>query len=211
MSGRSGVLAALLTCSACLAYTGGARALDPAQLVNEPGWIVAGATPALRQRSTYDCGAAALAMVAERWNVALSTEAAAAALPTLTPAGVQLGDLRDVARAHHLLAYAIAGTRDTLTHELTAGRPVIVGLALPYGARHVAYHFEVVVATRIATDQFATIDPATGWRVRTWSQLDAEWRVVGRPALVLLGPAPSPIAVTVATTGSAASSASPRR
>jgi hypothetical protein len=46
----------------------------------------------------------------------------------------------------------------------------------------------VVVAVHPLTDQFVTIDPAVGWRARSWADLDAEWRPVGRPTLVVLGP-----------------------
>ena len=124
---------ALVAMSACIPYSGGAQAIDPARLRREPGWIVAAPTPELRQRGPHDCGAAALAMVAGRWHVALSVDQAVAVLPPTPPTGAQLADLRDAARARGLTAFAIAGDRDTLVHELRAGRPVIVGLLLPYG------------------------------------------------------------------------------
>lgn len=55
--------------------------------------------------------------------------------------------------------------------------------------------FEVVVAMHPAMDEFVTLDPALGARTRSWANLDAEWRPVGRPALVVLGPtAPDPLA-----------------
>jgi len=186
---RAAAKVAVLACLAgCLSYTGGARTLDPARLTEEPGWIIAAPTPELRQRAALDCGAASLAMVAGRWHVSFTLDAAKASLPAPTEAGTRLGDLRDAARAHGLVAFAIAGDRETLVHELGAGRPVIVGLLLPYGARRAMSHYEVVVAVHPEDGRFATIDPAGGWRVRTWAALDAEWRPAGRPTLVVLGP-----------------------
>jgi ABC-type bacteriocin/lantibiotic exporter with double-glycine peptidase domain len=177
-----------ISVAACISYSGGARAFDPDRLRTEPTWTVAASTSALRQRGSQDCGAATLAMVASHWHVSLSVDEAVAALPSATQSGVRLGDLRDTARARGLTAFAIAGDRATLVHELRAGRPVIVGLLLPYGPRHGQHHYEVIVATgRDGTGPFVTIDPVRGWRVRSWADLDAEWRPVGRPTLVVIG------------------------
>ena len=38
-----------------------------------------------------------------------------------------------------------------------------------------------------ANGPFVTIDPASGWRARTWADLDAEWSPVGHPTLVVIG------------------------
>lgn len=190
---RSAPLVALLGVAGCMAYAGGARPIDPARVTAAAGWIIAPSTPALRQRDARDCGAAALAIVANRWQVGLSVAAATAALPAATLAGVRLADLRTTARAHDLAAFAVAGDRATLVHELRAGRPVIVGLVLPLrplgplGGGRAVHHYEVVVAMLASGDQFATIDPASGWRARSWAALDAEWRPAGRPTLVVLG------------------------
>lgn len=182
------VMAALVGIAGCISYRGGARSVDPARLTTEPGWIIAAPTPELQQEGSRDCGAAALAMIAGRWHVPLSVDGAIAALPVPTPLGTRLGDLRDAARAHGLTAFAISGDRDTLIHELRAGRPLIVGLLLPYNRQRAQSHFEVVVAVHLVDGQFMTIDPANGWRTRSWADLDAEWRPAGRPTLVVLGP-----------------------
>jgi ABC-type bacteriocin/lantibiotic exporter with double-glycine peptidase domain len=173
----------------CVSYSGGARTVDPARLA-EPGWIAAQPTPEIRQPGERDCAAAALAMIAGRWHVALPVDKAISALPTPTKQGVRLGDLRDAARAQGFDAYAIAGDRKTLVYELEQGRPVIIGLLLPYGSRRVQSHYEVIVAVHPTDDTFITINPAKGFRVRSWTALDAEWRPAGRPALVVLGHAP---------------------
>lgn len=161
--------------------------MDPAQLVAQRGWIVAGPTPRLEQVGSKDCGAAALAMVAGRWQLPISVSEALAALPAPRGRGARLGDLRDLARAHGLTAFAIAGDRATLNHELRAGRPVIVGLLLPTSKGQALSHYEVVVATHPADGLFVTIDPARGWRSRSWADFDAEWRSAGRPTLVVIG------------------------
>jgi len=187
--GRAGAaVLALVAFAGCISYTGGARSVDPVR-ITEPGWIVAAPTPELRQPGARDCGAAALAMVARRWHDSLSVNGAIAALPTPTAQGTQLGDLRDAARTRGLIAFAISGDRDTLVHELRAGRPVIVGLLLPFGRDRVRSHYEVIVAMHPATNQFVTINPTSGWRIRSWVTLDAEWRPAHRPTLIVLGPA----------------------
>lgn len=181
------VVVALACTTGCISYSGNARAIDPTRLATEPGWIVAGPTPALQQRDVRDCGAAAVAMVARRWGVELSVANAAAALPAPTVLGTRLGDLRDLARSHGLTAFAIAGDRVTIIHELGEGRPVIVGLFLPYGRKRALSHYEVIVAVHLRDGEVVTIDPAGGWRTRTWAGLDAEWVPAGRPTLVVLG------------------------
>lgn len=183
-----GLLVGIAGLSGCYSYTGGARGVDPKTISIDDGWIVAEETPLVRQRGPIDCGPAALAMMAGRWNVALSVEGAVAALPKPAPEGASLGDLRDLARAKGLSAFAISGDHATLIHELRAGRPVLLGLYAPYGQKYVQSHYEVLVATRPQASEYVTLDPARGWRVRSWKDLDAEWKKAGRPALVVLGP-----------------------
>jgi ABC-type bacteriocin/lantibiotic exporter with double-glycine peptidase domain len=189
---------ALLACSAslsmwmlagCASYIGGARPADPARVHGESGWIAAAHTPVVRQSRPADCGPAALSMVAARWQVALALEDATRLVPEPTEQGVKLAHLRDAARELGLIAYAIHGDRSTLLHELSEGRPVVVGLLLPHRRGRVRSHYEVVVAMRPGTDEVMTIDPAAGWRIRSWQDLDAEWRPAGRATMVVLGPA----------------------
>lgn len=178
------VALAVLVASGCATYAGGGRPIDPARVANEPGWITAAPTPPIRQRSFLGCGPAALAMVAARWNVHISMNDRG--IPAPAKNGVSLGGLRAAARSHGLAAYAINANRATLDHELRAGRPVIVGLLRPYSRSQATSHYEVVIATR--GDEIVTLDPAAGYRVRTWSSLEAEWRPAAYAALVVLGP-----------------------
>jgi ABC-type bacteriocin/lantibiotic exporter with double-glycine peptidase domain len=180
----------LLGATGCASIGGRSHAFDAARLGVDGGWIVAGRTPLVRQAGPQDCGAACLAMVAGRWKAALSLEQASAALPAEAN-GASLGELRDLARARGLTAFAVAGDRDTLLHELRAGRPVIVGLHVPIGFGRAKRHYEVAVAANPDDDRFVTLDPSRGWRVRQWRDLDAEWLPAGRPALVVIGVTPA--------------------
>lgn len=178
------VAVAILVASGCVSYSGGARPIDPSRMVSELGWIKAAPTPDIRQRTLLDCGPAALAMVAGRWHVHIAIDDPAIAAPAKH--GVRLGDLRSAARAHGLAAFAITADHATLDHELRAGRPILVGLLRPYSRKKAVSHYEVVVAMR--GDEIVTLDPAAGWRVRTWASFDREWRAAKYPALVVLGP-----------------------
>lgn len=178
---------ALAGLTACASPGGRSRTFDSTRLEADPGWVQAAPTPAVRQQGALDCGAAALAMIAGRWQVPLSLDAAGAALPRVAPQGTRLGDLRDLARTHGLQAFAIAGDRQTLLHELGAGRPVIVGLHIATGPRRALRHYEVLVAAHPVEDRFVTLDPGSGWRVRSWAELEAEWIPAGSPALVVVG------------------------
>ncbi|MGE0549241.1 MAG: cysteine peptidase family C39 domain-containing protein [Kofleriaceae bacterium] len=181
------ILIVVVGLSACARYTGNARPIAPTQVQAESGWIVVPPTPTVSQRKLGDCGPAALAMVAGRWQAAIDRDS----IP-VTKEGVRLRVLRDHARAHGLVAYAIEGDRGVLEHEIRSGRPVMIGLLRPYGDRKLA-HFEVVIAMRAqgTSNEFITIDPGMpkhrGWQVRRWEDLDAEWQPAGRPALVVLG------------------------
>ena len=185
--GRAASLAALVGLSACiqLPYTGGARAVTPAEL--DAHWLRAAPTPVIRQKQETDCGLAALAMVAGAWGRQWSVDDLARRLPP-GKQGVRLGSLRDVARERGLDAYAIRATPKDLAHELSAGRPVLLGLMLPFDEGHNLSHYEVAVAMDPADGSVVTIDPGSGrWMRRSAKVLDVEWKAAGYPALVVTG------------------------
>lgn len=100
--------------------------------------------------------------------------------------GVKLATLRDYAKAHGLEAYALAATPKDLEHELAAGRPVLLGLMLPYDMQHNQSHYEVAIAIRPSDGSVITIDPATGkWMTRSKKVLDVEWKAAKYAALVV--------------------------
>jgi ABC-type bacteriocin/lantibiotic exporter with double-glycine peptidase domain len=178
----------LVGLSACqLSYTGGARTVQPNQIGAD--WYRAAATPVVRQHHETDCGLAALAMVAGAWGRQWSVDDLNHQLPP-NERGIKLGALRDLARARGLEAYAIAGTQRDLEHELSLGRPVLLGLILPYDQNHNASHYEVAVAINPRDGTVVTIDPATGgWRERSAKVLNLEWKTASFATLVVTGDA----------------------
>ena len=176
-------LALLLATGCQLAYTGGARPVTPIAL--DATWVHAARTPVVVQAKETDCGLAALAMVAGAWGRAWSvTELARVIVPG--DKGVKLSVLRDYARAHGLEAYALAATPEDLQRELTAGRPVVLGLMLPYDMKRNQTHYEVAIAMHTADGTVITIDPATGrWMKRPSKVLEAEWNAASHAALVV--------------------------
>lgn len=181
------LLIALVSVAACqLPYTGGARTVRPDEL--DSGWYRAAPTPVVRQHHETDCGLAALAMVAGAWGKPWSVDDLNRQLPP-TEHGVKLGALRDLARARGLAAYAIKGSVHDLEHELSSGRPVVLGLLLPFDQDRNASHYEVAVALNPRDGTVVTIDPASGqWRQRSKQVLDLEWKPAGFAALVVVGP-----------------------
>jgi len=141
----------------------------------------------VRQQNRNDCGIAALAMVMQRWDKSVPRAAVLADVGPLTEHGVALGALRDVALHHGLAAFVVVADRSDLEYELTAGRPVLVGLLRPHGSSRQS-HFEVVVGLQRTSGAIATVDPGSGPQVRTWHDFADEWDAAGRPALVVLGP-----------------------
>jgi ABC-type bacteriocin/lantibiotic exporter with double-glycine peptidase domain len=175
-------LAGLVACQ--LPYTGGAHPVSPNELGAD--WYRAAATPVVRQRHETDCGLAALAMVAGAWGRRWSVADLNRQLPP-TDRGIKLGALRDLARARGLEAYAIKGNSHDLEHELSLGRPVVLGLLLPFDRGHNASHYEVAVAINPHDGTVVTIDPASGeWRRRSRQVLDLEWKPAGFAALVVI-------------------------
>jgi len=188
------LMVGLLLTGGCATYSGGAVPIAPNQVHASDGWIAAAPTPTIRQRNIADCGAAALAMIAGSWRIPLTLDEAAKVLPPPTKEGVRLADLRAGATLVRLVAFAIAGTLEVLDRELGAGRPLIVGLVRPYGKNKTLSHFEVVIAMRKKPAdkpkgelEIVTIDPGSGWQVRTWKEFEREWKPAGRPALVVVG------------------------
>lgn len=177
---------ALLGATGCqLSYTGGARPVAPSALGSE--WHRAAATPVVRQHQQTDCGLAALAMVAGAWGRAWSVADLSQQQPA-SERGVKLGALRDLARARGLEAYAIKATPKDLERELSAGRPVVIGLILPFEQKRATSHYEVAIAIRPRDGTVVTIDPASGqWRQRTQQVLESEWKPAGFAALVVVG------------------------
>lgn len=182
------LVACLAGLSACrLSYTGGATTVGSAELSANDHLLVASPTPVVRQKTQADCGLAALAMVAGAWGHSWSVDDLARKLPP-TKTGVKLKRLRDYARQRGLDAYAVKGTFADLETELRAGRPVVLGLVLPYDQSNNLNHYEVAVAIDPRDHTVITRDPATGELMRRVKKvLDLEWKTAGYATLVVVG------------------------
>jgi ABC-type bacteriocin/lantibiotic exporter with double-glycine peptidase domain len=175
--------------SAGCGYLGSARGFDPAEFSDDPGWVRVEGLMCLRQAGQEDCGAAALAMVLAYWDAPGGADDVLRACAPSPDAPIAAGALRDFARAQGLRAYLFPGDWDDLRREVSAGRPVIVGLAKPYvtGLRS---HYEVVAAYHQERRLLATLDPARGWRQNSPEGFLAEWAATGRLTLVAFRPEP---------------------
>ncbi|MEJ7599447.1 MAG: cysteine peptidase family C39 domain-containing protein [Kofleriaceae bacterium] len=179
-------LCVLVGCSAN--YSGGAHVVKPTQL--DATWHRAAATPIVKQHDRRDCGLAALAMIAGAWGQSWTVHELAQQT-SVPDKGVKLGALRDLARTRGLEAFAIKGSHEDLARELANGRPVMLGLILPFSARYNLAHYEVVVAYSPRDGSVITLDPATGTHMRrARSVLEEEWKRTGYAALVVTGHKP---------------------
>jgi ABC-type bacteriocin/lantibiotic exporter with double-glycine peptidase domain len=174
--------------SACrLSYKGGATTVGSAELSTNENLLVASPTPVVKQKTQADCGLAALAMVAGAWGHTWSVDDLARKVPP-SKNGVKLKRLRDYARERGLDAYAVKGTFVDLENELRAGRPVVLGLVLPYDQNNNLNHYEVAVAIDPRDHTVITRDPATGELMRRVKKvLDLEWKTAGYATLVVVG------------------------
>jgi ABC-type bacteriocin/lantibiotic exporter with double-glycine peptidase domain len=180
------LLVVALAAGCHLSYSGGARPVEPIAL--DATWIHAAPTPVVRQARETDCGLAALAMVAGAWGRTWDPNELARTMPP-GDKGVKLATLRDYARTQGFSAFALAATTKDLQHELENGRPIVLGLMLPYDMKHNQSHYEVAIAYKPADGSVITIDPASGkWMTRNKKVLDAEWKAARYAALVVTGP-----------------------
>lgn len=172
-------LALLTGCS----YLGTARGFDADEFGHDPNWVAVEGVPEIRQESAEDCGAAALAMVLQRWGVREDREAVLAACPPVR-GGIRAADLRAHARSKGLSAYLFHGRVEDFERELNLGRPLIVGMVKPHvrGRRH---HYEVVVAWHPRKRIVVTLDPAAGWRQNELEGFLEEWESAGRLTLLV--------------------------
>lgn len=171
--------------AACrMSYTGGAKVVSPNELGSE--WIRAARTPVVRQVQQQDCGLAALAMIAGAWGRSWSVLDMSRQLKP-TDKGIKLGALRDLARTRGLEAYVVKGQFKDLEHELEAGRPVLLGLVLPFDQKKNLHHYEVAIAMNPRDGTVVTLDPATGDMMqRSKKVLDLEWKHAGYATLVVV-------------------------
>lgn len=187
---RAALLVVLVALAgAChLPYAGGAKPVNATTLDDQ--WHRAAPTPVVLQKDRTDCGLAALAMVAGAWGQRFTLDELQRSLPA-TADGVRLGALRDYARDHGLIAYAVKGSHKDLVFELERRRPVLLGLILPFDNKKALAHYEVAVAIDPRDGSIVTLDPATGKHMRRSREvLEKEWKPAGYATLVVVGKGP---------------------
>lgn len=174
----------------CASYQGSARDVASASVARESGWTRVEHLPPIRQAGAKDCGAAALSSVLHYWErgpaPAADREAIDAALRRDPKQGLSAGALRDYARAQGFRAYVFHGTFDDLHHEISQGRPVIVGVhkALSDGKR--LTHYEVFLGIHPQKKLVLTFDPARGLEENSLTGFMQEWLGSGQVTLVVL-------------------------
>lgn len=184
-------LVCALASLSCASYVGTARTVDAHDVGQEPGWVQVPGVPVVRQEHTSDCGSAALSSVLRYWGkneTARGIERQLGRDEEEAP-GARAGDLRDYARERALSAYVFEGTLEDIHHELTIGRPVIVGVHQPLSSGRVLAHYLVVVGYHPKRDRILVMDPAHGWREDSVEGFAREWGSARRLTLVVFPPA----------------------
>lgn len=181
-----GGLLALATVALGGCYHGTARSVSPAELRSTAGWEIVDGMKIVRQTSDRDCGAAALAMMLERWGAPAPAGDVLKEVEFDEQHGIAAGKLRDVARKRGLDAFLIPGELPDLMHEISLHRPVLVGLVQQYGQK--AYsHYEVVVGFNAKDRRLLLFDPARGAREDGFDGFAVEWKGAKQLALVVTG------------------------
>lgn len=181
------LLTALLVSAGALAgcYHGSARSVSPDQLTRERGWLLVQGVDLVKQRSDNECGAAALAMMLHRWSVPASTDDIVQGIPAAKGEPIAAGVLRDFARHKGLQAFIIKGEMADLVKEVTANRPVMVGLVQRYSDKARA-HYEVVTGINPTAKRVLLLDPGRGLREDGFDGFMSEWEPAGRMTLVIV-------------------------
>ncbi|HVZ72728.1 MAG TPA: cysteine peptidase family C39 domain-containing protein [Polyangia bacterium] len=166
-------------------YRGTARSVSLDDIDHEEGWVLVRGVPVIRQESAHDCGAAALAMVLERWGVPNAAPAIRREVVASDDRGASASGLRRYARERGFRAYLISGAEADLEHEIGAQRPVLVGLVQRYTGNKALSHYEVVVGLNPSTHRVLLLDPGHGPREDELASFEREWQDAGRLTLVV--------------------------
>jgi ABC-type bacteriocin/lantibiotic exporter with double-glycine peptidase domain len=188
MGGRAHAVVAVAFAFGALSvgcYHGSAHSVSLSDVAREPGWVVVSGMRVIRQESAHDCGAAALAMVLERWGIPDVAPEIRRTLPSPTGHGLAAGQLRGFARAEGLRAFLISGMTADLVSEIQANRPVLVGLVQQYSGNQAYAHYEVVIGFNRLDARLLLLDPGHGPREDELGSFEREWRGSAQLALVV--------------------------
>ena len=181
------VLAVVVALALAGCYRGSAHTVSPGDVSREQGWQLAHGVPLIRQSSEHACGAAALAMVFQRWGIPSGESeilTASVSQDHQIAQPIAAGTLRDLARQKGLHAFLIPGELADLVREVGLDRPVLVGLVQRYTSRSYS-HYEVVVGINQLTRRVLMLDPGRGMREDAFDSFATEWEGAGRLTLVV--------------------------
>jgi ABC-type bacteriocin/lantibiotic exporter with double-glycine peptidase domain len=178
------VVASAMFAVSCATYRGTAAPADSTLPRIEPGWVWVSGVPAIEQEGSKDCGAAALAAVLGYWGTRTTADEVDTAVRRPSREGIAAGELTAYARSRGFDAYVFHGATADIEKELAEGRPVIVGVAKPYGDRWLK-HYEVVAGFHPRSQSVLTFDPARGWQKNALPGFLTEWDPVGRILIVV--------------------------
>lgn len=203
MTTSTGTVLALAVAAAstvgCASYPGTARPASLEDLRGEEGWVLLDSVPFVRQVSEKGCGAACLAMVLGHWGCETPVESLERECAVSDRDGIRAADLRDAARRRGMSAFLFRGDVATLEHELSRGRPVVVGVVKPNGDAFTT-HFEVVVGLHRGRERIAVLDPALGLLCDSLDGFHDEWRPTKSVTLVVFAPGAAPATMIAAGT-----------
>ncbi len=139
------ILGACLLLTAC--QTNDPAAADHAFRVKHVDFRYSKA-PEVRQSSQRSCGAAALTSLIRYWreDAQITEPELIRSYPSESPTGYPMLQLREIAVAEKLLAFAVTLDKDPmnqLTGHLSKGRPVLVAVELPHG-RYFAQNLPII-------------------------------------------------------------------
>lgn len=167
-------------------YIGPSRPIEPAALAIADGWTAVPNMKLVAQQESFDCGTAAAVIVLRRWELPATLAELASIAPKVDQYGLRARDVRDLLRARGLRSFVIEGHVTDIEHEITAGRPVVVGTLKRISDQRVRSHFEVVAAVNIERRRIVTLDPALGWRQSSYVEFEQEWSLSHHATIVTL-------------------------
>jgi predicted double-glycine peptidase len=193
---RASFLRVLLLAAACglgcASYQGTAQDVSALDVAKDAGFRRIQRVELVRQRGVKDCGSAALSTVLRYWHPkgppALERDAIEAGLRQRSDQGLSARELRDYARQNGFSAFVIEGAFADLTHEVSLGRPVIVGVHKPLSSGDALAHYEVFIGYHPDKRQVLTLDPAHGLRRNGLEGFLSEWKSAGNVTLVVIPP-----------------------
>lgn len=169
----------------CGVFTNHSRAFQPRQLERDEGWIAVRDVTFVNQETPTQCGYAVSAMTRGYWDQRpVSIAEVERVMPKASTRGITAAMMRAYFRSEGFSAFVIKGRVQDLVHELSNGRPVIVGTVYREKDHFIA-HYEVVSGINLRTEQVVTLDPRYGWRVSSMTDFFRSWALAKHVTLVV--------------------------